>query len=75
MSHYRIYLVSGGHIKAGYDFECATDAYAMTQAQTMRGEHTTAEVWIGTRQVGVVGEGESCGPSLEWEIHDNQPSM
>jgi hypothetical protein len=71
MSNYRIYLVSGGHIKAGYDFECETDAYAITQAEAMLGEHTTAEVWLGTRQVGVVGSGTPIKGAPRWKDLDS----
>jgi hypothetical protein len=63
MPNYRIYMMSDGHIKAGYDFDCETDAYALSEAQSLLGEYLTAEVWIGTRQVGTVALETPVQPS------------
>jgi hypothetical protein len=51
MPDYRIYLISEGHIKAGYDFTFETDDEARLQARSMLGMYTGAEVWIGTTLV------------------------
>jgi hypothetical protein len=52
--NYRIYMIGAGHIKAGYDFQCETDAFALSEAQSMLGEYLTAEVWLGTTLIGAV---------------------
>jgi hypothetical protein len=59
--NYRIYLMSDDHIHDGFDFECATDEEALAEAQNLLGTHAKAEVWIGTRRVGV--EVSPSGPN------------
>ena len=54
MPNYRIYLMSGDRVRSAHDFKCETDAYALTQAQSMLGEHSKAEVWLGETKVGCV---------------------
>ena len=51
MPDYRIYLISGGHIKAGYDYVFETDEEARSQARRMLGKYAGAEVWIGTKRI------------------------
>jgi hypothetical protein len=53
MPDYRIYMIKNGHIAAGYDFSFDTDEQARAEARSMLGTYATAEVWAGTRRVGV----------------------
>jgi hypothetical protein len=71
MSHYRIYLMRGGHIKVGYDFECETDACALAEAESMLGEYARASVWTGTRQVGFVGVDMAVVKAPRWKDLDS----
>jgi hypothetical protein len=41
------------HIVREYYFNCETDEYALSEAQSMLGEHSRAEVWRGVRLIGV----------------------
>ena len=53
MPNYRIYLMSGDLVRSAYDFKCETDAYALTQAQSMLGEHSKKPKYGLVRQKSV----------------------
>jgi hypothetical protein len=40
MTDYRIYLISDGHIKAGFDFNFETEEEARLQARSMLGNYS-----------------------------------
>ena len=67
MPDYRIYLLSDGHIKAGYDYVFKTDEEARLQARSMLGKFTGAEVWLGTQRVCV----EDLAAPSQATIHAN----
>jgi hypothetical protein len=57
LPHYRIYMVDrDGHIRRGFDLECVTDDQALIAATGDLPEGVQAEVWQGTRRVGIIGE-------------------
>ena len=67
MPIYRLYVISDGHIVSGDNFECATDEYALSEAQGMLGKYLRAEVWTGTRMIGAMGSGAPFDWLHNWE--------
>ncbi len=75
MPNYRIYLMSGDRVRSAHDFKCETDAYALTQAQSMLGEHSKAEVWLGETKVGCVVLDKSFAGTKSQDTSDDRASQ
>ena len=60
MPRYRIYLLdAGGSFRSRGDDECGDAAAANELATTVLKQNGQAEIWIGTRRVGLVSAGQS----------------
>jgi hypothetical protein len=59
MPTYRIYLLDAlGSFRSRDDHECDDDAAANELATTLLPQNGQAEIWIGTRRVGLVAAGQ-----------------
>lgn len=65
MTDYRIYLISDGRIKAGYDYTYETNEEACAQARSMLGKYKVSEVWIGKKRI--------CVEVLNTSSHADEP--
>jgi hypothetical protein len=75
--HYRIYLLgSDEHIRQGHDVECSTDAEAYATIAKVVGGYPAAELWCGSRRVGIGSPRkqmamQTVGPRVDQHLLDD----